>query len=220
MSPLPTKPQTPELDDAYYRAILQELIDGAAQLARQILENATPPVGWAQPIKTQEPLAPAPEAAPPETDPTVAYDRIARTIRRTIALARHIADNPAGQQRKPTMDRTAARQKIIRNVEDKIDVRRRVDRDVDADELYAELNERLLDPELELDLQTRPIDDIIAEIVQDLGVARQGRAFIFKRRKPKDLVDLRARAGAPPSPSPLGHPLGPSLGPSLGRGSG
>jgi hypothetical protein len=212
MSSHPTKPQTPEQDDAYYRAILQELIEGAAQLARQILQNATPPVGWAQPIKTQENPAPAPEAGPPapETDPTVAYDRIARTIRRTIALARHIADNPAGQPREPKVNRAAARQKLIRGVEDAIDLKQRHQPKIDAEALYAELNERLLDPELEFDLQGRNVDDIIEEIARDLGIAQQGKAFVWKRRKPKDIAELRTRAAAPPGRKPSAPlPAGP-----------
>jgi hypothetical protein len=188
-----TTPQTPEQDDAYYRAILHDLIERGTDLARRNHEAAVQPPQNATTPDTQ------PE---PQQDPTIAFDRIARAIRRTIALARHIAENPAASRatahRDTAAHRTEARKKIIRTVEDKIYVRNRVDRDVDAEALYTELNERLLDPELEFDLQNRDIDDIIAEITQDLGVARQGRAYIFKRRKPKDIAALRARAAAPP----------------------
>jgi hypothetical protein len=96
-----------------------------------------------KPIKAQENPAAAPAS---ETDPTIAYDRIARTIRRTIALARHIADNPAGQPQAPKINRAAARQKLIRGVEDAIHLKQRQRPKIDAEALYAELRTRAAAP--------------------------------------------------------------------------
>ncbi len=175
---------TPETDAAYYRRVLHDLIDRGVDLARRVHEQA---------------IAAAPAAANrPDSDPTVAFDRIARTIRRTIALARHIAEHPAQgavQSSKPA-ERTTARARVIRGVEDAIHRRRN---DTDAQALHAEFAERLDDPEFEHDLDGRSIDDVIEEICRDLGVAAQGRAHSWKRRSPKDVAALRARAAQPPS---------------------
>jgi len=185
MNPTPTPPQSQpasqEDDDAYYRAILHDLIDRGADLARQLHERA---------------------AKQPESDLSIPFDRIARTIRRTIALARHIATNPP-KTRATTVERTQAREKIIRGVEDAIEARRA--RATDTQILYNELHERLDDADFERDLRTRPIDDIIEELARDLGVAYQSRAYIWKRRTPADIATLRSRAamsanGTPPEP--------------------
>jgi len=183
-TPSQTQPASHQDNDAYFGAILRDLIDIGAGLARQLQERA---------------------AKNPESDPTIPFDRIARTIRRTIALARHIATNPPKTAR-PAVERTQAREKIIRGVEDAIEARRAPA--TDAQILYNELHERLDDDGLERDLRTRPIDDIIEEIARDLGVAYQSRAYIWKRRTPADLATLRARAAAnetePENPSRVG----------------
>ncbi len=170
---------TAEADAAYYLRVLHDLIDRGADLARRVHEAA---------------MAATPTADNrPDSDPTVAFDRIARTVRRTIALARHIAEHPAHAE-KPAA-RTAARARVIRGVEDAIHRRRN---DTDAQSLHAEFAERLDDPEFEHDLDGRSIDDVIEEICRDLGVAAQGRAYSWKRRTPKDIAALRARAAQPP----------------------
>ncbi len=172
------QPASPEDDDAYYRAVLRDLIDHGAEFARQLRKRA---------------------AKAPEFDPSIPFDRPTRTIRRTIALARHIAANPPkarlANERTP-IDRTQAREKIIRGVEDAIEARRGPKTDTDTCILYQELNERLLDDGLERDLRTRPIDDIIEELARDLGVAYQSRSYAWKRRTPADIATLRARAAA------------------------
>ncbi len=181
-TPPQSQPASHEDDDAYYRAILHDLIDRGADLARQLHERA---------------------AKQPESDLTIPFDRIARTIRRTIALARHIATNPPKTAR-PAIERTQAREKIIRGVEDAIAAKRGPPTDTDTDTdtgiLYNELHERLDDADFERDLHTRPIDDIIEELARDLGVAYQSRSYIWKRRTPADIATLRARAAIPPDP--------------------
>ncbi len=184
MKRAPTPFQSNQEDDAYYRAILHDLIDRGADLARQLHERS---------VKE------------PESDLTIPFDRITRTIRRTIALARHIATNPpkarTATERTP-IDRTQAREKIIRGVEDAIEARRGPKTDTET--LYNELHERLLDDGIERDLRNRPIQEIIEELARDLGVAHQSRAYIWKRRTPADIATLRARAatnGKPPEPT-------------------
>ena len=70
-------------------------------------------------------------------------------------------------------------------------------RELDTEPLYAELRERLEDPALELDLAHRSVDDLIEEISRDLGVAVQGRSWVWRRRTPEDIATLRHRAAAP-----------------------
>ena len=178
-TPTQSKPASQEDDDAYYRATLHDLIDRGADLARQLHERA---------------------AKAPEADHTIPFDRIARTIRRTIALARHIATNPPKARpsiERGAVDRTMAREKIIRGVEDAIEARRGPP--TESEILYNELHERLEDADLERDLRTRPIDDIIEELARDLGIAYQSRSYIWKRRTPADIATLRARAARTPN---------------------
>jgi len=180
-------PADPSEDDAYYRAVLHDLIDRGADLARRLHERAAGPAG-----------ADADVDAAGSPDPTIAFDRVARAIRRTIALARHIAANPApaarpGQSHADTRADTRAR--LIRGVEDAIHSQRRGG---DAEPLYAELGERLEDPALEFDLAHRPVAEIIEEIARDLGVAVQGRSYVWRRRTPQDIATLRRQAQANP----------------------
>ncbi len=67
-------------DAQYYRQVLHELIEIGTDLARIVHRQATP-----EAQQRSQPRHPAP-------DPTIAFDRIARTLRRTIALARKLTD--------------------------------------------------------------------------------------------------------------------------------
>ncbi len=186
-TPIPpqAQPASREDDDAYYRAVLHELVEIGTGLARQLKDTA---------------------AKHPEADHTIAFDRVARTIRRTIALARHIATSPPKARMAPA-ERAKAREKIIRTIEDAIEVKGRHTKGFDNQAYFEELNERLLDDQLEQDLLTRPIDDIIEEIARDLNVNAQERSWRHKRRTPTTLAALRHRAAALP-PLPPGEGRG------------
>ena len=181
-----TSTRTPEDADARYQAVLDILIDQGAALAARIHASAT--------------AASTPDSALP--DAAIAFDRIARAVRRTIALARHIAAaaaiDPAAAATPAT--RTKTRTHLIRAVEDAIHVQHRV-YEGDREALDAEFAERLEDPELEFDLQGRDIDDVIQEICRDLGIAHKAPAYIWRRRTPTDIAGLRTRAAAP-APAP------------------
>jgi hypothetical protein len=141
----------------------------------------------------------------------VTFDRIARAIRRTIVLARHLRD-PATPR--PAEQRTTARKRILRDVEDAIHRSER--RNPDKELLRAELHERLDAPDLDADLLSRPIPEIIAEICRDLGIASAAAGPLpWKRRTPEDLAALCAAAARHPrSPQPPDapppHPPGPA----------
>jgi hypothetical protein len=129
----------------------------------------------------------------PETLPEMAvvYDRVARSVRRTIALQHHLERANNQPER-----RAAARRRIIRAVEDAIDHRARSG--AEAETLVAELHEHLDRPELEHEIDDRPVEDIIADICHDLGLGNIDGLYAYKRRTPADLAQLAALAAARP----------------------
>ena len=208
MSPTPSRPEpandaspaqvTQRDEDAqYYREILHELVEMATNLARAVHRQAT----------TQPAPEPASHPAPaPQPDPSIAFDRIARTIRRTIALARKLTEpaQPRPAERAAAgaeQRRRAARKQIIREVEDTIHREAHgPEAEVRAESLHAELYERLDTLDLDDDIDNLPIADIIAAIRRDLGIAAHinSRGISpWKRRTPRDVRDLCARAVAP-----------------------
>jgi hypothetical protein len=205
--PLPhqsTDPNQPDRQQAestgFYLQVLHELINMGTDLARAVHQQATADAG--------EDTTVAAEAA---LDPTIAFDRIARTIRRTIVLARHVAEPlPERAVSHAAQHRTAARKQIIRAVEDAIQSRARSTgpstawlNDEEAGGLHAELMDRLDGPDLDGFALDRPVADLIADICRDLGLAAAPGTHPWKRRTPEDVAALCARAAAPrPPPVP------------------
>ncbi len=186
--PHPAEQADQQAEDAqYYRRVLHELIDMGVDLARDVHRQAT--------AQAENPASTAVHAA-------VAFDRISRAVRRTVALARKVAEplptyKPAGQ------DRVAARRRILREVEDVI--QRKAD-GADAEALQAELCERLDAPELEDDIGDRPVAEIIADICRDLGLAAMPGTRPWKRRTPQDIEALCACAAQPPGAGRAAQP--------------
>ena len=187
MQIIPTSPQQAE-DNAYYREVLHKVIHIATDLAESIHQKAAQP----------------PETTSTPEDPTIPFDRIARAIRRTIALAQSL-NNPNQPQktRKPPQDRTAARKQIIRSTEDSIFSNAKGPR---AESLREELSDRMEGPEFEHDLETRPVEDIIRDICDDLGLNGIPGIQLWKRRTPEDIRILHARAAEPPRPASQAKP--------------
>ena len=169
MDPAASTPTTdhPTEDAQFYRATLHALIEQGADLARQIhAEPTTKPTAKAQP-----------------------FDKTARGVRRNIYLARLVTTPPAAANPRP---RAAARQQIIRQVEDVI--QRQAEPGEEA-AYEAELAERLADPDLDEDLTDRPLAEIITDITRDLGLAHvPGAHHPWKRRTPTEIRYLRAQA--------------------------
>ena len=177
-------------DAQYYRQVLHELIEIGTDLARTLHRQAAP--------ETNNQPAAAPAAAP-APDPTIAFDRIARTLRRTIVLARKLSDPapPRATERRAehtSERRLAARKQIIREVEDTI---QRRSNGAEAEALRAEFYERLDDPDLDDDRDQRPVADIIKDICRDFGIEHFPGTHPWKRRTPQDVRDLCARAARP-----------------------
>jgi hypothetical protein len=86
---------------------------------------------------------------------------------------------------------TPRRRRIIRDVEDTI---QRTTGPAEAETLHAELLDRLDAPDLDDDIENRPIGDVIADICRDLGLAALPGTHPWKRRTTEDLATLCARA--------------------------
>ena len=198
-----TDPAQQAADAHHYREVLHDLIGMGTALARRLHDQAIAPA----PRPALAPAAPSP--APDLIVLATAFDRIARAVRRSIALAQPIA--PAHD---PAAHRAAARKRILREVEDAIQ-RRHHEGDT-AEDLNAELRDRLDGPDLDWDLATPPTPDIIAEICRDLGLAALPGTDPWKRRTPADIRMLCTRAaatnrpGPQPTPSTLDPPPGPT----------
>ncbi len=116
------------------------------------------------------------------------YDILMRSIRRSILLKQRLAAEPAPAQ---PAKRAAARQQVIRKVQDAIHERAE---GADADRLRAELVERLEDPEFDDELDTRPTNEVIDDIIHDMHLIGPYDANRFARRTPQDIARLRAIA--------------------------
>ncbi len=138
-------------DAAYYRRVLHGLIDLGADMAPVVHEQTAHPV--------------APE---PALDMAMAFERISRAVRRTINLARKLADPvKASTARDPGVHRAAARMRIIRAVGESIDSGAT---DAEASDMREELADRMDAPDVDDDIDQRPIEEIIGEICRELGI--------------------------------------------------
>jgi hypothetical protein len=176
----PPAPDPPADHAQPYLQILHELLAIGTEVARTIGAQAR--------AQNQAQAAPDSEPAP---DLTIPFDRIARAIRRTIVLARKLAEPQLAQSAQPAPHRIAARKRILREVEDAI---QRKARDAEAASLQTELLERLDSPDLDEEIDHRPTAEIIADICRDLGIAHPPGSHPWKRRTPADIAELRARA--------------------------
>jgi hypothetical protein len=169
-----------EHDRKHHRDILNELIDIGAAMARMVARQAS---------RHDDSVA-----EPPTENLTVAYERCARAVRRSIMLYEKLVEPP-----KPARHRVVARRRIIRDVEDAIE------RNAPADEqenLHAELLERLDSPDLDNEIATRTAPEIVTDICRDLGIAHLPAIHPWKRRIPHDIAVLNARAEQPPAAAP------------------
>ncbi len=204
-------------------AALDNFISMGTGIARLLHDQAHAQAAQpAQPVAAPAPQAadaqpaPAPGATPDALNKTAAaFDDISRTVRRCIMLAQSL-DTPKPPARTPAPnhtpapdhtaapDRTAARKRILRTVEDTLGRQDYDDsyRDCDPTEaLHAELLDRMDAPDLDAEIANRPIDDIIKDILRDLGLAALPGTRPWKRRTPADIAELCARAAAPSRPA-------------------
>ncbi len=208
-------------DAAFYRQALHGLVGmgtGFARLLHDTAQAGAAPAAAATPPAAPQAAGAPPAAAPPApaphavaADPATlaslagAFAQAARAVRRCIMLAQTL-NQPAKPAPDPTGHRVAARKRILRETEDSIGRGYNPDSDA-AEALRAELHERLDAPDLDADILTRPVADIITEIRRDLGLDANPGTRPFQRRTPADVALLNARAAAPcgirqPGPAP------------------
>ena len=183
-------------DAQYYRQVLHELVEIGARLARTIDRQAAAEPG-AAPEQADQP-APASDLTPKLA---IAFDRVARTVRRTIALARTLTD-PAPPRPSGRAAEAARRHRHA--------ARRETD-GAEAEAPHADLHERPEgpDPGLDLDpddgdLDERSLADLLALIPRDLGLAALTDAQLSQRRAPADADAPRPRAVRPSTGQPRG----------------
>lgn len=123
------------------------------------------------------------------------YEGVSRSVRQSIMLACKMAE-PKQAGRSAWPQRTAARARVIRGVEDVI-AHKSADRS-EAESLRAELLDRLDAPDFEVDIETRPPAEIIEEIARDLGLGDcPAGVEKWPRRTPETIAVLRAAAAEP-----------------------
>lgn len=188
-------------------AMLDELASLGMNFARRLDKQAARAEhtsGHAPEPAPQPALEPAPEPAPEQPAPAAIeaatlpklarlYNETARTVRRCIMLDR-ILDQPVQPRADANPDRALARRKIIRKVEDSI---QNQTSGKQAETLHAELCERLDSLDLDEDLRTNPLQDVIDNLRHDLGLATTGLWRPYKRRTPAEVAILHTRANAP-----------------------
>jgi hypothetical protein len=182
---------------AYHRAFLHEMLEIGADLLRVLNHEAK--------ARFLAIDAAKPTATSPASNIAIAFDRITRAMRRSIALDRTLDEQPVEARpiRSPAEPRPDARPAILREVEDII---RDTAEESDAKALRHDLHDRLDTLDLEDELHNRPVADIIREICTGLGLDDVNGASLSGRRTPADEARLRAPDGR------SGRILGPARG--------
>ena len=193
-------------DVEHHRQVLNELIDLGAEMARVVQRQAVAQLGAQADAAGADRAAAGPAGLEAERF-AGAFERIARSVRRSIALARRLdSPVPAAAERAEAAAgrrRIWARKRIIREVEDTI--QRTVD-EREAEALNAELLERLDAADLDDDISNRPIEKIIADICRDFGMMAMPGTHPWRRRTPADVAELARVAARPPRPERAGGP--------------
>jgi hypothetical protein len=177
----------------YYLRVLHRMIELGAGLAERIQQ---------QPVNPAEAAAAGTLPSAATTAVTVEFDRTVRGVRRSILLAQHIQDPaPPRCAADPARHAILVRQRLLRVVDDEIHEKFHGEA---AEALRQELLERLESPELELEIDTRPADEIIVDVRRDLGIAgHPGCRHPWRPRTTEDVAELHARAAGRTPARPL-----------------
>lgn len=178
-------------DAAYYRRVLHGLIDRTEAVTITLHRQITAPDATAPEVKTP--------------DLTARFDRAAHSLRQAIGLAWAVAERrfpfaapaPRRPAEHPPEHRELARKQILRTVENAI-----LDKahPLDVEPLRLELFDRLDAPDLDREIARRPIQDLVRDLVGDLGLERAYPRGLVVRRTPQDAAALAARASARSEP--------------------
>ncbi len=177
----------PQSRDAAYVAVLDRMMEIGVDLLDMVHQEAKALVE-----ATQTDALPHPA---PTDDLSLAYERITRSVRRNIMLAKKLAEpSPAAAP-----NNIAARKRIIREVEDAIEGN--ATDQGEAETLQAELLDRLDSPDLEDEIAHRTIPEIVTDMCRDLGIAGLYGHHPWRRRTPHDIAVLCARAAGLTDPA-------------------
>jgi hypothetical protein len=204
-------------DAQYYRRVLHKLIDMGTDLAEAVHRQAT-----AQPATEKRATQPGAAPAPAAPDLAIAFDRLARTIRRTIALARKLSEpDRTPDPVKQTAERTRHRPSAPRRIDGA---------DPYAHLSDAELLERLDAPDLDEDdecnefdddLDDQPLATLIAGIHRDLGLdLSQDAPEGAPESAQADELDPNTHAAQPATMQPQAQPPPAALPPLARTGTG
>ncbi len=189
-------------DARHCRLVLMDLMDMAHGVARVMHRHVTAP---AEAAPQAAPASAPPAPVIPPLAAAASFDRACRNIRQTVMLVEQVG-RPKPPASRPGAHRIAARKRIIREVEDVI---QRTAHGPRAERLYAELAERLDAPDLEEELDTRQVAEIVTDLCRDLGLAHTEGNHPWKRRRPADIAALRAVAARPPGAGFAATPMRP-----------
>ena len=178
--PTHSAPSEAEQDRQFHREVMNEAIAAGSELLWAVRKLAQKAVDAAE-------LAAAQDFA-------LDYDRITRSMRRSVALVRTLSEPVKDASTAAQRRQVVARQRVIRDVEDVI---QRHAEPEDEAELTEELFERMDRPEFAEDIDDRPVAEIITEICRDMGLEGLPGTQPWKRRTPADIALLCARAAAP-----------------------
>ncbi len=170
----------PQARDAAYVRVLDRMMEVGVGLLDMVHHEAEERMAVSH---TDPPPYPA-----PADDLSLAYERITRSVRRSIMLAKKLEE----PSHTVAANHIAARKRIIREVEDAIQSEAAEDEDIET--LNAELLDRLDSPDLVDEIANRTIPEIVTDICRDFGIAGLHGAHPWKRRMPHDIAILGARA--------------------------
>ncbi len=206
-------------DAQYYRQVLHKLIAMGTDLAEAVHRQAlAEPAAAPQSQPEDQPASPSPSSSQ-----AITFDRLARTVRRTIALARKLSE-PAREAPGPKLRPTEC------PLEECPKDRRTNCAETAAPnaELWAEPCERPegpdcdADEDLDDDLDEQSLADLIASLRHDSGLATLSDAELRQLRTPtraqgtaqsgvpSEMCDLCVRRAARP---PRARPAHPGTGP-------
>lgn len=211
--PIPANPNDApgqQAEDAqFYREAMHDLISIGTSLAHHLHQQVTTHPQPTQQTPDAPPApAPTPQAAPAPEAAAIAFERISRAVRRCVALARSLTQPPPPASN-PAQHHTAVHKHATRAARDATHHTGSGIEHADDESLTAGLHDHLDAPDLDDDLSGRPINEIIAAICRDLGLATLPGGHAWRPTR-DDIAQLRARAAAPnPAHTPGAGPNGP-----------
>ncbi len=179
-------------DAQYYRQVLHKFIAMGTDLAEAVHRQALAEPAASQPTTEDQPAAPSPSPSQ-----ATSFDRLARTVRRTIALARKLSE-PAREAPGPKLRLTECPHEHGTNC---------AETDALHAEPWAEPCERPegpdcdADEDLDDDLDEQSLADLIASLRHDTGLATLTDAQLRQHRTP-----ARASTGASTGAASIAHP--------------